>query len=122
MPSLAKRQLKQHAVYWAKGTPDSYGQPTVSAGIAIKVRWELSSGETLNATDDRVATVGTVVVDRDINEGSILWEGELDDHVSGTSKNYYRVIAFSKIPNIKGKNPRRVVTLQRHGDSLPTIA
>ena len=122
MTSLAKRQLKQDAVYWAKSTPDAYGQPTVSAGVALKVRWELGSGETLDATNDRVATVGTVVVDRDIKEGSILWEGKLDDHVSGTSKNYYRVVAFSKIPNIKGKNPRRVVTLQRHGDSLPTIA
>ena len=122
MPTLGKRQLKQDAVYWAKSGVDARAQATVSAGIAIKVRWEFSSGETLNATNDRVATVGTVVVDRDIKEGSIFWEGKLDDHISGTSKNYYRVIAFSKIPNIKGKNPRRVATLQRHGDSLPTIA
>ena len=122
MPNLSKRQLKQDAVYWAKSGVDARAQATVSAGIAIKVRWELASGETLDANNDRVATIGTVVVDRDIKEGSILWEGNLDDHVSGTSKNYYRVITFSKIPSVKGKNPRRVVTLQRHGDSLPTIA
>jgi len=120
--SLATRLLKQKAVLFVAGAIDKYGEPSVAAGIQIRVRWEKDSGETLNATNDRVFTNGTVMVDRDITEGSILWEGKLADHVVGTSEDYYKVIAFSKIPNIKGRNPRRVVTLQRHNNSLPTIS
>lgn len=117
------RRLNQKAVYWANsGELDDFGEPTLNAGVEINVRWEEKRGELLNANDDRIATEVNVVVDREIAIGSILWKGLLEDHVTGTSTGYKQVVAYNEIPDIKARNYRRVVTLAKHSDRLPTLA
>lgn len=123
MTNLVTRQLKQTAVLWmASGSHSSNGEPTLLAPIELKVRWQEKRSETLDATNDRVATDATVVVDREIKEGSILWKGKLTDHITGTSTNYKQVVAYSEIPDVKGRKFRRVVTLIKHSNTLPELA
>lgn len=123
MTRLVTRHRKQKAVLLMNsGSLNDFGEPTLDAAVEIDVRWENKAGETLNAGNDRVATEAKVVVDQDITIGSILWRGELADFSATTSTDFKEVVGVSKIPDIKGRKYRRVVTLMKHSDRLPTLA
>jgi hypothetical protein len=123
MSRLATKRLHQYAVLWmASGSHNATGEPTLNTPTEIKVRWEENRAETLDSKNDRVAIDANVAVDREITEGSILWKGKLLDHTTGTSTNYKQVVAYSEIPDVKGRNPRRLVTLIKHSDTLPDLA
>lgn len=118
--SLETSDRNQKAVYWAASGTDMFGNRTVSSPIELKVRWESKTQEITNSGSEIVASDAFVVVDRDIEEGSILWLGKLSS-VPSPVTNLKKVVAFSSIPDVKGKNFRRVAYLAKHGDSLPTV-
>lgn len=114
--------LEQRAVLWAKTGYDNYGSPTVSTvGEEIDVRWENKVQDVLDPQGNTISADATVVVDQDITVGSQMWEGKLQD-IPGTQEiptsDIREVIAFSKVPDIKGRNVRRVAMLKRLSDTL----
>lgn len=122
MPDIESAERHQDAVLWAKSDDDRYGAPKVSAGTALRVRWEEKKSEMLDAQGETVAIDAQVVVDRDVTVGGIMWLGKLSS-LGGASptSNIYQVAAFDKVPDIDGIYFRRTVGLKRFGDNMPTI-
>lgn len=125
MPSLEVASLHQKAVLWAAAAPadrevDSHGERKVYAAVELKVRWEEGLTEAIDPNGQVVALDAVVIVDRDVEVGSIMWEGEL-----GTEEDppisLKEVVSFSKTPDIKGRKFRRVCGLRRYSDELPPL-
>lgn len=121
MPSLETDCRNQKAVLWtASGSTNEESEPTVNAAQEIDVRWEETRDQTTDSQGNIVEITAKVVVDVDIAEGSILWLGALDD-VASPPVNLLQVVGRSKIPDVKNRNFRRVLSLKRHG-ALPDLA
>ena len=121
MPSQETTSRHQKAVYWEANGFDDNGEPKVDAAVDLVVRWEQKRGEALNAQGNTIASDATVVVNRDIVVGSIMWLGILDD-VASPPVDLWQVIDFSRIPDVKGRVDRRVVLLMRYSNELPELA
>ena len=124
MPAPEIFHRHQKAVLWAFDHYDDDGQPVVSStAVEIDVRWEKTRREVVGPQGVPIATDATVAVDQDIAIGSLMWEGSIND-IPGTSEvpesDLYQVINFQKVPDIKNRYIRRVVTLMRFNDTLPT--
>ena len=123
MPSLETDCRLQKAVLWEASTTeyeDTGATRKVAAAVEIDVRWEDTHREGMDPDGNVVAIVSEVVVAQDIVVGSIMWLGskaDLEDPPVGLHK----VMGFVKVPDIKGRNYRRVVSLMRYSNSLPTL-
>lgn len=112
----------QKAVLYASSTGHtSQGQKKVSAAVELDVRWEEGQSDALNERGETIRVDATVVVDRDITIGSLMWLGAKDDLPSPVTS-LKEVVTFSKIPGLKSQVFRRIVGLIRYSDSLPPIA
>ncbi len=103
----------------AAGTFDSDGQQQVMAAVEINVRWERTGRQVAGPRNATITEDSLVVVDRDIVEQSILWLGKFVD-LPSTIVNLREVLTFRSIPDLKGRNFRRTVSLIWHSDTLPT--
>lgn len=124
-PALESDCREQTALYWAVNGFDNYGNPKVDSRVELSVRWEEVDTETLDALGNTVRVDASVVVDRDIAPGSVMWLGAIAD-IAGTAESpgvdLRTVVSFKKTPDIKGREFRRVVLLGRLSDTLPTLA
>ncbi len=121
--SLENSSRHQKAVLWAASAANGvhdYGVPKVSAKVQILVRWEERRQEAVDPDGNTIAVDIVAVVDQDIVIGSILWLGDIDD-VATPPVDLKQVVTFSKPPDIKSRNFRRVVGLIRHSNKLPTL-
>lgn len=114
---------RQDVVYWAKSSKSKFNEPTVSSGVALKVRWIDKQEESLDANNQVIKTDVTVKVDRSIAIGSIFWKGKLRDLPSPVSDttNLYQVVTSREVPNIKNRSTRYTVGLIRYSDTMPTV-
>ena len=115
-----QKRLTQKTTYLAISGRERSGRPTVSTAVQINTRWEEKSEELLKTDGTTIEVVSVVIVDQDITEGSIMWQGALVDFASPYS-DLRQVYSFSKIPDIKGRNFRRVCKLTRYSKQLTTI-
>lgn len=121
MTRLVSRRRHQKAVLWAANGFDNYGEPKVHGPVEIAVRWEEEGQEALDAQGNNIAIDASVVVDREIPVGSIMWLGRLRD-VADPPVNLNQVVSFNKIPDVKGRTFRRTALLIRYSDALPSLA
>ncbi len=121
MPTLETSALRQKAVMWAKNSYDANGEVTIDAAVEIDVRWETGNRESQDARGNTIAITSTAFVDRVIEVGSIMWLGAQRD-VSDPPTNLRQVVDYDEIPDVKGRKFRRVVSLVKHSDELPTLA
>lgn len=119
--SLETTARHQKAVLWAFNSYDNYGDVKVDAAVQITVRWRTGQKEALDADGNTIALDSTVVVDQVIAVGSIMWLGALKD-LPDTPTNLRQVVDYKGIPDIKGRNFRRVVSLMKYSNELPTLA
>lgn len=115
----------QKAVLWAKSTTvDDYGQPTVSSPVEITVRWNTQQADALDSQGRPITLDASVVVDREIEIGSQMWEGELADWLGtgsgGTDSEVMEVVTYSEAKDLKGRYTRREVGLKRFRDAPAT--
>lgn len=122
MPTPETADRHQTAVLWPATGFDKYGDVTIADadGTQVKVRWEDRKSESLDAQGNTIGTDATVVVDRVIAVGSIMWQGKKDD-LADPPVNLKQVVEYSAIPDVKGRNIRRVVKLVRYSNELPAI-
>jgi hypothetical protein len=123
MPHHTQRNRPHDAVLWPAEGIDDYGAPKVGEPVELKVRWENRRTETTDAQGNVIALDATVVVDREIAAGSKMWKGTWDDWYgvgsAGSDVGLCEVVMSPEVPDIKGRNVRRVVGLRRFRDSLP---
>ena len=117
---IETENMTQKVVLLTKSGADMYGRATTAAAVEIFCRWE-EVEETINESPDKVvSTTANIVVDRDIAKGSILWLGAIIDFVTPYT-DLHEVYLTSKIPDLKGRNFRRVVKTIRFTDKLPSL-
>jgi len=104
--SVAKRAMKQTAVYWAPGAPNDFGKPTYDEPVEIDCRWSEAQEEIILPNGDREMSQAKLIVDRDLVTKGVLMLGTLDDVVdSDNPKNNsgaWEILLFRKTPNFKG--------------------
>lgn len=112
----------QWAVLWAASGLDTHGRQTVEPPVEIQVRWKHTQRMGSDARGNPVSIDAQVVVAQDVPMGSVMWEGKLDD-LPGTSyvpeSDVMEVVGQDTVPDIKGRNVHRVLSLSRSSDSLP---
>jgi len=127
MPPLEVSDRFQDAVLWRLAGYDKSGNSTVfPAPVPLKVRLVRKQTEMLDPKGNTVAVDATAVVDRDIGVGSILWEGCVEDlDIEGTAmpspSGLLEIKAFSKTPDVRGREVRRTIGLMRYKDKLPFV-
>lgn len=108
--SLITTMRRQKAVYWAQsGKPDGYGRRSFAAPVEIDCRWVGKNRQVVNANGDVHVSDVTVYVDREMQMGDFLLEGELSDiwdstqEVPGTPQQYNarEVQEFRRTPNFR---------------------
>lgn len=125
MPAQELSHLYQAAVLWPR-TPlssttrgsDAYGQPTLDTAVEIRVRWDDTKREVLDAQGNRVVVDATALVDRTIAVGSEMWLGPLSDWV-GTAvgqdddTEVMLVKTFNAVPDVRNRYVTREVGLMK---------
>lgn len=123
MPPFQEDHLDQKAVLWELVTFDESNEPIVSPAVEIDCRWVKQSRQGSNSQGTNTNTSATVIVNREIAEGSILWEGKLVDRPDPIPNNdpLMEVISYSETPDLRDIEHRREVTVARYRASLPAI-
>lgn len=121
MPSIESQNRFQDTTLWTPSGVDRNGELTVNSPVNIKTRWDASLTASINETGTPTASNGTVVVDIDVEEGSIMRLGLIADLPNPVTTGLYEVVSFNKVPDIKGRKFHRTVTLKRYKGQLPTV-
>jgi hypothetical protein len=120
MPPLGRRRLKQRAVLWPKTGVDPYGQPSVQDDpIEIDVRWETKRTETVDRNGGTVALDARAAVPIQVADGSKMWLGRLSEFDAAADNEVMEVVTYEEVPDVKGRDVRRVVGLRKFRSSAP---
>lgn len=100
--------MNQRALYWAPASVDTYGQKTYGDPQEILCRWESSTEVMYTSAGEEIHPTEYLLVDRDLQEGGLVWEGTLtrwDDSVSITPEvdGVFVIYRFDKTPDKKVK-------------------
>lgn len=118
MPPIETSDLHQDAALWAHSQQfDNRGNPKVADPVDIKCRWEWGRQEAVDPHGNTIAIEATVVVAQEVNIGSAMVEGTVAGLTGDETKMYVQTSA--KIPDIKNRNQRRVLGLNRLSDTVP---
>lgn len=124
MPPLELMDRHTTAVLWPLAGYDREGQPyvTQTGRTEIQVRWNRQRRQVTDAENNTVVIDGTVIGDRDVAVGSVLWEGAEED-IPGTAyeptSNLFLIYSSNKFNDIKGRNIRYEWMVVRHSNTLP---
>lgn len=123
MPALEVVDFIHNAVLWEITGRDKFAQPILDNPIQIRCRWIDTKKEAVDAQGNTVAIDAQVYIAIDIPIGSMMWKGKLTE-LLGTDlippRDAMQVISFPKTPDLKGRNYRRMVSLMRFGNTLPS--
>ena len=124
MPAPEVSFLRQKAVLWNVTGYDTYGQPTVTGSpIEINTRWLINRREVMDAKGNTITLEGTAVVDRKVDDGSIMWFGTLKDWLNignfAANNELMQVWQYKETPDVKGRVSRRTVELMKFKNVLP---
>lgn len=121
MVKIEETARYQAATLWAKSGDDRYGEPTVTAPVNITVRWVEKRGQVMGKDDTPIRIDGRVVVNLDIEEGSIVRLGLIADLPDPVTGGLMEIVGFDKTADLKARNNRRVCLIRKYKDTLPTI-
>lgn len=112
----------QDAVLWEVTGYDEYGQPTVSeTSTQIRVRWDDTYRQVAGKDGTPVEIVATVAVNRDLQNGSLLWKGrEADLPTNGVIPDVLEVHQVDIVPDLKVRVSYREYQLKRSKDKINT--
>jgi hypothetical protein len=115
-PELTART--QNCVLWPFVSFDDHGRYRVGDPVDIVVRWQETRREIRKPDGILVAIEATAYVDREIVPDSLIWLGTVDDLPPGTGGTYpdnlKQVVTYEDVPDLKGRQHRRTVTLARY--------
>lgn len=111
--SIITKVLKQTAVWWARTTPDAYGQFTFASPVEVKVRWEDSIDTFKDENGNEHTSKSYVMVDRDMKVGDVLMLGTTADIPSSNpadpkeNSGAFEIKRFDKTPDIRNRENLR---------------
>ena len=120
MPAVEVYDLRQAAVLWPAltdpPTMDNYGEIQVGAPIEIRVIWDDQATQSMDRQGNTIALDGTVVASRDIDNGSWMWLGSLDDleAMDGGLIQLMSTKKFNKATDIKNRHTARDIGLMKY--------
>ena len=111
--------LHQYAVLQEAGAvADAAGEPIHSDPIEIRCRWNDHRRQVLDRDRTPIAIDATVVIDRVIKEGSLMWKGTLVDFMGTDSDDpelsMMKVLVADDTKSIHGIYTRNTVHLGYH--------
>ena len=118
---INSRLRKQDVVVWKFSGFDDEGQVTVSSPVAMKVRIEEKTRETLDSKGITVTTFMDINISSEVPVGSLVWLGK-KSALPVTVTGILQVIDRDNTPDIKGRNFDKWVGVQKYGDRQPVIA
>ena len=127
-PPVEVCDLNGLAILWPFVGYRRNGEVIVGEPVEVPVRWTWGRSSMVTTDGTRVAVDAKVVVDRDIAEDSLMWEGEMVD-LSGTGStgptpgDIMRVSSVSYSPDLRydPRNTRREVGLMYYKGRLPPV-
>lgn len=124
MPPFEEMDRVDTALLWERIGTGGRGQAIVaSIPIELQVQWDGSQSVVLDAVGNKIAVDSSVIADRVILVGSIMWQGSLDDlEGTGTSPptaDLMEVKYYNGTSDIKGRNMVHEVKLLRYNSELP---
>lgn len=128
MPAPEVAYREQTAVLWPERGFDDDGHVKVGSPVEIQVRWNTGRTMALDPQGNKIAVDATMVVNRKLGVGSVLFKGALADWVgtgsgsAGDGDELMQVATFSEVPDLKGRFTRRVAGLVWFRDTLPELA
>lgn len=126
MPPLSLRNRNQAATLWAFAGYGADGEPNLSAAVEIAVRWEDQQTQMLDPQGTPVRVDAWVVVDREVDTGSILARGDPSYYLgtgSAETGELLEVVAYEELPDLKNRHqPLRVLGLRKYGGTLPDVS
>lgn len=111
---------EQWVTLWGKSSTDNEGRVTVSSPVQFKCRWEENQRVIVGEDGRPIAVDADVVVDRVISVLSILRLGKISE-IPTPINNLMQVVFRSETPDIKNKYTRKIVSVSRYTDTLPTV-
>jgi hypothetical protein len=126
MPPIETDARFQKAVLWQMSGVDDYGEPRIDYTEELSVRWEDRRTQMPDPLGNMITVDATAVVDKRIEMESLVWKGEVDN-LPGTSftaelDELMVVVAYTEVPDVKGRFYRRTVGLKKYRDTLATQA
>jgi len=107
-----KLNLNQTATLWRYSNVDGWGGKSFSSPVAIDCRWEDKQEQVVDTHGQEVLSAARVYVDTDITTGSYLYLGTSTESTPTDQSGAREVIAFAKVPNLKGTEFVRKVWLK----------
>lgn len=128
MPPMEEEDRWQQATLWAKSAEsDRHGRPKVVSPVVLDVRWIKTRMVTRDAEGHPIELDVTVVLNRQVDPGSIFRLGTIDDWVgtgSGSEEEddeLYETVTYRETVDIRGMDTRRTAGLKRYRDTLPEL-
>lgn len=109
--SLLRGTLNQTATYWGNPEDDGYGGKTYDSPVTIAVRWEEKQEQFITPDSETKISQAVIRLDQDVDVGGYLLLGESAEADPETLQDAYRIMAFSKIPDLRSLSHVRKVYL-----------
>lgn len=128
MPFPTQAHRRQKACLWNAVGFNENGQPTVGHLVEVRVRWKYTRKEAITADGNPITVDATVIVDRKIKPGSIMWLGSAEQWYgesgsssgsAGSNSELMEVISYHETPDIRNRFRQRSVDLAFYKDTLP---
>lgn len=123
MPSIETAYLTQDAVLFPFDGTDIHNEIKRGDPVEIKVRWLTGRSQSLSAQGTPLALDATVIVDRVIENRSLLFLGSLSEWLGtgseGDDSELMEVVSYKETPDLKGRVERRSVGLVYYRDTPP---
>lgn len=113
---------RQTCVYWAKAGVDGHGEPLRAAPVELMVRWNDKQTQALDPQGHTVTVDATVVLNRAVTVGGLMWLGRLRDFAGTTGPRIMEVVTLDETPDLKNRVERRVAGVNRYSGTLPALA
>jgi hypothetical protein len=125
VPFHGQASLVHSAVLWRRIGTDANAQPVVAdEPETVPCRWEEGRREVPGPDGGMVSVDATVVLDRPVTPGSVMWKGTTDD-LPGTGQtpvlDVFEVVTYEGVPDWRGADTTHEATLARRGNRLPSV-
>lgn len=111
---IARRAMKQTAIWWDASTPGEFGKPTYAVPVEVSCRWEDIAEEFINPNGDVEISRSKLFVDRDMKVKDKLKLGDLDSTINNDpddNEDVWEIRGWGKVPDLKGRKFLREVIL-----------